>query len=139
MKLKSNSCYLKKEQKKQQYEIKKQERKLEIEQRKQQRKLETEQRKQQRKLEIEQKKQQRKLEFERKQQEILFEQELKKIEKELIIEGCLEGKISKSQLPPKWLLLYTNNNIDGNPYQRVFKPRHTKVGERIEQSFISSK
>ena len=95
--------------------------------------------KEQRKLEFERKKQERKLEFERKQQELLFKQELKKIERELIIEGHLEGNLPKPQLPPKWILLYTNNSIDGNPYQRVFKPRHTKIGERIEQNCISSK
>ena len=98
---------------------------------KEQRKLEIEQKKQQRKLEkIEQRKQKRKLEYKRKQKEKLFKQELKKIEKILILQGHLEAYLPKSQLPPKWTLLYTNNNIDGNPYQRVFQPRHTKACER---------
>ena len=130
------------EQKKRQYEIKKQQLLLEKEQKKQQNEIKKQQRKleiEQRKLEFERKKQERKLEFERKQQELLFKQELRKIEKELIIEGCLEGNLPKPQGPPQWTLLYMNNNIDGNPYQRVFKPRHTNVGERTEQNCIFSK
>ncbi len=115
---KAKKRLLGKEQRKQQYEIKKQKKKLQIEQKKQQRKLE-----------IKRKKQQRQLEFERKTQEILLEQELRNIEKKLILQGHLEGNLSKSQLPPKWLLLYKNNNIDGNPYERAFKPRHSKASE----------
>jgi len=38
--------------------------------------------------------------------------------------------------PLKWMLSYPING--GNSYHRVFKPRHTKIGERIEQELNES-
>jgi len=35
----------------------------------------------------------------------------------------------------KWKL-FDKNSRNGNPYQRSFQPRQTKVGERIQQNII---
>jgi hypothetical protein len=52
----------------------------------------------------------------------LLEKQRKKLERE-------QKRLAKRRR--KWTLLYKNN---ANPYERTFKPRLTKVGERIHQS-----
>ncbi|CAF0798488.1 unnamed protein product [Adineta ricciae] len=61
-----------------------------------------------------------KLERERKS----MEREQKKQEKEMRRLQRL-----KQKLPSKWVSYYKNNS---NPYERVFKPRHSKIDERIQ-------
>ena len=55
---------------------------------------------------------------------ILMEREQKKQEKEMKRLQRL-----KQKHPSKWVLYYKDNP---NPYERVFKPRHSKIDERIE-------
>jgi hypothetical protein len=104
------------EQKKQEYELRKQELLLE---------------KEQKRLKMEQKKQ----EYEQRKQELLLERELRKIERELKMEEQIRIRLAK-QRPPKpspWAIFNKNNP---RPYERSFKPRSTKVGERAEQNLF---
>ncbi|CAF4196763.1 unnamed protein product, partial [Rotaria sp. Silwood2] len=89
--------------------------------------------KERKKLEYEQKTQ----EQERKKQEILFEQELRKVERTLKIEEKQKIRLAKRRRhkSSKWTVFY-KNSINGNPYQRIFKSRHTKLDERIQQNLF---
>ncbi|CAF1057868.1 unnamed protein product [Adineta steineri] len=77
------------------------------------------------KLENEQKKQEREMRQQMKQQEKLLKQEMRK--------QMLKMKMKERFKPSRWTLLYKNNP---NPYGRTFKPRQTKIHERIEQEFM---
>ncbi|CAF0764164.1 unnamed protein product [Rotaria sordida] len=85
------------------------------------------------KLENERKRQEKEI----KKQEILFEKELRKVERILEIEEKQKIRRAKRlrHKPSKWTVFY-KNNINGNPYQRTFKPRHTKLDERIQQNLF---
>ncbi|CAF1042034.1 unnamed protein product [Adineta steineri] len=124
---------LESERKRQEYEIKKQERLLENERKRQ----EYEIKKQQKLLENERKRQERLLENERKRQERLFEEALRQIERELKMEEKAKIRLARQRppKPTKWALYYKEIG-NSNPYQRIFKPRLTKVGERIQQNLF---
>lgn len=71
--------------------------------------------------------QRKRLAYELKREEILFEKELRKIEREIFREERYGHR-----KPSKWKIF---ERAYSNPYQRVFLPRHTKVGERAEENF----
>ncbi|CAF0806272.1 unnamed protein product [Rotaria sp. Silwood1] len=96
--------------------------------------------KERKKLEYEQKKienERKRQEKQIKKQEILFERELKKVEKILKIEEKQKIRLAKRRRhkSSRWTVFY-KNSVNGNPYQRIFKPRHTKVDERIQQNLF---
>ncbi|CAF1057849.1 unnamed protein product [Adineta steineri] len=127
---------LESERKRQEYEIKKQERLLEKERKKlenERKRQEYEIKKQERLLENERKRQ----EYEIKKQERLFVEALRQIERELKMEEKKKIHLARQRppKPTKWALYYKDIG-NSNPYQRIFKPRHTKVGERIQQNLF---
>jgi len=78
---------------------------------------------------------QKRQEYEREKEEILFREELRKIEIQLKFEEKEKIRLAKQRPPEpsKWSLFSKNNP---RPYQRSFKPRHTKVGERIQENLL---
>ena len=102
-----------------------------------QKKIENEKLKQEKCLMIEQEKrliyEQKQRDRELKQQEILLERELRKMEPKLLKEEMIKMMIAKRplRLPSRWILFY-KNSVNGNPYQQTFKPRHSKVDQRIQ-------
>ncbi|CAF0798470.1 unnamed protein product [Adineta ricciae] len=68
----------------------------------------------------------------RKQDELL-DRELRKIEQEILKEERI--KLIRAQMPPpqpsRWVLYYKDSS-NGNPYERVFTPRVTKVRRQVE-------
>jgi hypothetical protein len=123
-------------------EVKKQEleekerRKLAIQKKRQEAEARREERliqRERKKLEIEQKRQ----EEEARREERLFNQELRRVERKIQMEEKAK-LIHARKRPPqsyRWTLLYKNSS-SGNPYQRAFKPRTTKVGQRAEQNRV---
>ncbi|CAF0731383.1 unnamed protein product [Adineta steineri] len=93
--------------------------------------------KEQKKLENERKRQERLLENERKREEQLFEEALRQIERKLKMEEKEKIRLARQRppKPTKWAL-YDKEIGNSNRYQRIFKPRHTKVGERIQQNLF---
>ncbi len=71
-------------------------------------------------------------EWERKKQRKLLEKEQKQKLRE---ERLKRQNEKRNSVDSKWSALYENN---GNPYNRVFEPRRTKIGERIEQELKES-
>ncbi|CAF1042053.1 unnamed protein product [Adineta steineri] len=61
-----------------------------------------------------------------------LENEQKKQEREMR-KQMLIMKMKERSKPSRWTLLYKNNP---NPYGRIFKPRQTKIHERIKQEFM---
>ncbi|CAF0992346.1 unnamed protein product [Adineta steineri] len=113
--------------------LEKERKKLENERKRQ----EYEIKKQERLLENERKRQERLLENERKREERLFEEALRQIERKLKMEEKEKIRLARQRppKPTKWALYYKEIG-NSNPYQRIFKPRLTKVGERIQQNLF---
>jgi 5-formaminoimidazole-4-carboxamide-1-beta-D-ribofuranosyl 5'-monophosphate synthetase len=61
---------------------------------------------------------------------------LEKEQKQKLREERLKRQNEKrNSADSRWTAIYENN---GNPYHRVFQPRYTKIGERIEEELKES-
>jgi len=62
-----------------------------------------------------------------------LEKELREMERKLKKEEKEKIRLAKQRPPgPSRWTLYYKNSVNGNPYQRTFKPRHSKVDEQIQ-------
>ena len=71
--------------------------------------------------------------YELKKEEELFRKELRKIERELKREERIASR-RKRPKTSKWTVFERTHS---NPYQRLFKPRHTRAGERAAQNLFA--
>ena len=81
---------------------------------------------------LEEKKKEAETRLLRKQDELL-DKELRKIEQEILKEERI--KLFRAQMPrpqPSRWVLYYKDSPNGNPYERVFIPRVTKVRRQVE-------
>lgn len=110
-----------------------QQRQLEFEQKLMEKEMLLQRRIQEKEMRLQQRKQEKEMRLQRRIQEKEMRLQQRSLQRELKREMLKKKKRRRRRRPSKWTLYFKNTP---NPYQRFFKPRHTKIHERIQQEII---